>query len=154
MKEIRAQIGDFLEYGATPFVQKTETVQDAIEVMKKWRIGCVLVVESEKLEGIFTERDLLRLVVEHDGDVAGLNMEQVMTPNPQTIGPEGCITYAINKMAVGGFRSIPVVDRDNRVRSVLSIRDVVGHLSEVFSSMDGRWEEDETDHIWIDEGGG
>lgn len=55
-------------------------------------------------------------------------LEQVMTPQPATVGPEDAIEDAAGLMAQGGFRHVPVVDPDGRLVGMLSERDVRGRL--------------------------
>src|SRR5438477_11734245 len=85
----------------------SDTVQDAIRTMREHRIGCVLVVEGERLTGIITERDLLLKVEAAD---RGHPVRDFMTPDPEVLAAEDPIVYALNKMSVGGFRHVPLVD--------------------------------------------
>jgi CBS domain-containing protein len=102
-------------------------VADAIELMNEHHIGCVLVMQRGRLAGIFTERDVLtKVVFRHDG--ALLPVEAVMTPNPETLEMDGTIAYALNLMSVGGYRHLPVIDRDGQPVAVLSVRDIVDFL--------------------------
>src|SRR5206468_4355328 len=85
----------------------TASVRDAIRIMREHRIGCVLVVEEERLTGIITERDLL-LKLEAGSLTAPVRT--LMTPDPEVLAMEDPIAYALNKMSVGGFRHVPLVD--------------------------------------------
>lgn len=60
-------------------------------------------------------------------------VKSVMTPNPETLEPEDSIAFALNKMSVGGYRHIPIVDGAKPV-GVLSVRDVVDFLVDLFPS--------------------
>jgi CBS domain-containing protein len=55
-----------------------------------------------------------------------------MTPNPETLSVHSAVAYALNKMSVGGFRHIPVVDDERRPAFVVSVRDVVEFLVDAF----------------------
>ena len=61
------------------------------------------------------------------------------------------IAYAINKMAVGGFRNVPLVD-DGKVVAVLNVHDVIGHLFDLFVEVSDR--ESSELNPWTDVGGG
>ena len=54
-------------------------------------------------------------------------VRQFMTPGPETLPPDAPVTFAINKMDVGGYRHIPVVQGE-RMLGVISARDVIRHL--------------------------
>jgi len=101
------------------------TVRTAAHMMKEYRIGSVMVVEGERLVGIFTERDALFRVLAGGLDPDRTRLDQVMTPDPTTIAPDRPMVHALHLMHDGGFRHLPVVERGRPV-GVLSIRDAVG----------------------------
>ena len=107
------------------------TVADAVTAMNGQHIGCVLVQTGGKLVGIFTERDVLKRVALHEGSRAQ-KVEAVMTRNPATLEANQSLAFALNKMSVGGYRHIPIVDDGGRPVSVLSIRDIVDFIVELF----------------------
>jgi CBS domain-containing protein len=99
------------------------TVRDAVRVMALRNIGSVLIMEDAVLQGIFTERDLLRRVVGRDLDPARTPVAEVMTVDPVTIGAGQSAAEAAVKMREGRFRHLPIVDADGAVVAVLSQRD-------------------------------
>ena len=107
------------------------TVSEAARLMKSRNVGALMVVEGEKLVGVFTERDaLFRVLAEGlNGDATGLGA--VMTRNPQTISPSAHFTTALQMMHDGCFRHLPVVD-EGRVIGVVSVRDALGPELEAF----------------------
>jgi CBS domain-containing protein len=105
-------------------VDRAAAVADAVDLMRRENIGCVLVCEAEKLVGIFTERDLAV------GKPLSLPVADVMTPNPETVQPQDAIRVAVRKMKAGGHRHLPVVDEMNRPVGVLSVKRVVHYLVE------------------------
>ena len=109
-----------------------DTVQQAIETMQQQRIGCLLVVDQGRLVGIFTERDVLMKTAARSLDIAHTPVEELMTTNPECLGLDDEIVYALNQMSVGGYRHIPLVDSEGRPTGVVSMRDLVGVLVEVF----------------------
>jgi CBS domain-containing protein len=111
-------------------VQPDTALRDATTAMNSARVGCVLVTEGHRLVGILTERDILKKVVgqlDLDCPVA-----QIMTLNPETVGMDDGIAYALNKMHIGGYRHIPVLDRQGRPVGVVSMRDVVKFIVSLF----------------------
>src|SRR5215472_6706351 len=105
-------------------VGPTDTVGQAVAVMAQNRIGSVLVMDGEKLLGIFTERDTVRaLSLSHDAP-----RHQIlswMTPDPKTVSPDEDTDEALKFMLDHGFRHLPVVD-DGKVIGIVSMRDLAG----------------------------
>jgi CBS domain-containing protein len=114
----------------------TSTVTDAMRAMQADHTGCVVITDdgtvNSTLNGIFTERDVLFRIVDRGRNPAHLPLQEVMTPNPETLSVRSAVAYALNKMSVGGFRHIPVVDDEHRPAFVVSVRDVVEFLVEYF----------------------
>jgi CBS domain-containing protein len=103
-------------------VEAAALLTDAVGQMNDRGVGAVLVLEGERLVGVFTERDVLRAVA------AGLTPEATvgdwMTRGPETIEPDDTAEHAAVLMIHGGFRHLPVVDR-GKVAGILSIRDLM-----------------------------
>jgi len=108
-------------------VPESATIRDAIRLMLEREIGAVLVVRDGRAIGIFTERDLLRRVATSGVDQAR-PLGEVMTPDPETLGLEDGIAFALNRMIVGGYRHIPIVDDAGAPLAVLSLREVVAFV--------------------------
>ena len=85
-------------------------------------VGAVLVFEGDKLEGILTERDVLRAVA--DGLDDSTVVRDRMTPNPETLDADDTTEHAAVLMIHGGFRHLPVMEQ-GEVVGVLSIRDLM-----------------------------
>jgi CBS domain-containing protein len=97
----------------------TATVQHACQEMHRQRVGAVLVVdEHTHLLGIFTGRDLVRLLAE-GRDPAKLALDAVMTRDPEHLPPGHTAVEALRLMQDGGFRHVPVVEQ-GRVVGVVS----------------------------------
>jgi CBS domain-containing protein len=88
--------------------------------------------QRSKLIGIFTERDVLFRIVDKGRNPAALAIGEVMTPNPENLSSRATVAYVLNKMSVGGFRHVPVVDDEHRPVCVISVRDVVSFLVNAF----------------------
>ena len=113
-------------------VPPATSVRGAIQRMQEQGVGCVLVEQDGELVGIFTERDVLTKVVGAAIDLDTTPVGSLMTPDPEALSPDDKVQYALNKMTVGGFRHIPLVDDDNRPVGVVSMRNVVDHMVELF----------------------
>ena len=103
-------------------VARNTTVAEAATKMGEQRVGSTLVMEGERLLGIFTERDVLRALGEQF-DAAGHAVSEWMTSEPVTAAPEDDAAKALQTMLDGGFRHLPVVEGD-RVVGVVSMRDL------------------------------
>ncbi len=112
------------------------SVTDAIRAMQGEHRGCVLITgdgsPTTRVIGIFTERDVLFRIVDRGRNPATLPLSEVMTPDPDCLRDDQPIAAVLNKMSVGGFRHIPVVDAEWRPSFVVSVKDVVQFLVEAF----------------------
>jgi CBS domain-containing protein len=110
-----------------PITVSADTPIDvAIARMYEAETDCVLVVAGDRLIGIFTDRDA---VVKAAGKrLASFHVRDFMTPDPVVLRHDDPIAVAIHKMAVGGFRHIPIVE-DGRPTGVVTARDVFHHLA-------------------------
>jgi CBS domain-containing protein len=104
---------------------RTTTVADAARMMKDHRVSAMMVVDGDKLAGIFTERDALFRVIAEGRNPKLTPVESVMTANPKTIGPDRPILQALIMMHEGGFRHVPVVT-NGRPTGMVSARDALG----------------------------
>ena len=104
-------------------------LEDALHIMLENKIGSILVVEDEKLVGIFSERDAVnRVGVEFD-TLRNQPISDFMTPMPGTLEAENKIVFAVHKMAIGRYRHIPIVEGDRPV-GMISIRDILCYAEE------------------------
>jgi CBS domain-containing protein len=111
--------------GQTPIsATKTTTVVDAARLMKQQNIGALLVIDSSRLIGIFTERDALFRVLAAGRDPTTTRLADVMTAQPQTIGPDEPFLHALRIMYEGKFRHMPVVEF-GRPLGMVSVRDAL-----------------------------
>jgi len=108
-------------------------VAAAARLMAAKNVGAVMVVEDERLVGIFTERDLLIRVVARNLDAASTPLADVMTRKPLTIGPDKPFRTALAVMHEKGFRHLPVVE-DGRIVGIVSARSAMDPELEEFES--------------------
>jgi CBS domain-containing protein len=114
-------------------LSETTLVQDAVAHMVVGRQPGVLVVDAEgRLIGIFTERDLLTRVVGADRDPRATPLSVVMTRRPEALSPRDRVCYAVNRMSVAGYRTIPLVDESNRPIGVVTVHDFLKWLAHLF----------------------
>ncbi|MDP6775406.1 MAG: CBS domain-containing protein [Candidatus Latescibacteria bacterium] len=105
-------------------IDPKRTLKDALATMVEKRVGALVVRgESGTLEGIITERDIMR-AVHAEMPLGEKPVEEVMTRDVVTGAPEDHIEYAMNEMTEKRFRHMPIVEADNLL-GVLSIGDIV-----------------------------
>ncbi len=109
-------------------VSPDDTVQVAIARMLEENVGSVAVCEGERLAGIFTERDVLRLAGEGP-DFAEVRVGDVMTTQLVTLAPDDDILDAARLMGERKIRHLPVLEGENLL-GVVGIREVVRALVE------------------------
>jgi CBS domain-containing protein len=102
---------------------------DALQMMVDQEIGALIVTdEANCLAGILTERDYLIKVVGLIADYARQPLLPIMTPNPETVGPNDTVAFAMQKMDIGGYRHLPVVE-DGIPIGIISVRDLMRHIT-------------------------
>lgn len=121
-----------LEPRAPITVEPQTSVLEAVTLMQQERVGCLLVVRAGKLKGIFTERDVLTSVVGKGIETAKVPVRKLMTANPEYLRSNDSIAYALNKMSLGGYRHVPIVDKTLAPVGVISVRDIVNYLVRFF----------------------
>jgi CBS domain-containing protein len=94
--------------------------------MTQHKIGALLVIENNRIAGIFTERDALNKILSAGLDPDATLLDQVMVCNLQTITADKPLSYALYMMAEGGFRHVPVVDQNGAPLGMVSARDALG----------------------------
>lgn len=121
--------GDVIRDTRPIAAKPTDTVADAARLMAEHNIGSIPVVDEQgRLLGIFTERDLARLIAREGAKALEKKLEEAMTRNPVTASPEDPLPELAHKMIEHGIRHIPVVDEQGKLLGVVSIRRVLRHL--------------------------
>jgi len=103
----------------------TSTVQRAARLMLRTKQCAMLVVSGSQLAGIVTEQDIVRRVVATGQDPATTILSEVMTADPDTIGPDELAIKALRMMEDGGYRHLPVV-RGGHIFGIVSRSDFPG----------------------------
>jgi CBS domain-containing protein len=106
-------------------IASTATAADAVRQMQEAGAGCLIVADGGRVRGILSERDLIMKL--EGASVEGRTVGDLMTADPVVLRPDDSIAVAINKMAVGGFRHIPLVV-DGQPTGIVSARDVFRHI--------------------------
>ncbi len=106
-------------------IAPSASAADAVRQMQAANVGCLLVEDADgKLRGILSERDLL---LKLGSTLEGVGVADLMTSDPVVLRADDSVAVAIHKMAVGGFRHIPLV-ADGHVTGIVSARDIFAHI--------------------------
>lgn len=109
-------------------VAPTATVGEVLQTMADNRIGCVMIVEDDAPVGIFSERDALVKLSTEAAEQSERPISDFMTPNPQTLEGSAKIAFAVQRMDVGGYRHVPIVD-DGKLTGIVSVRQILDYLT-------------------------
>jgi CBS domain-containing protein len=102
------------------------SVWDAACIMTKANCGSILVIDAAgELQGILTERDLMTRVLAKALNPQTTLASDVMTRNPQSVGPDMRVADAVVIMIERGFRHLPIINTAGKILGVFSIRDAM-----------------------------
>lgn len=109
-------------------VEATEPVGLAVRLMQNSDTDCVLVMMGTRLAGIITPWDILHKVAGPNEDLNAVTCGEIMTADPVFLRDDDDVAVAINKMSIGGFRHIPLL-QGGTPTAVVSIRDLFRHIA-------------------------
>ena len=104
-------------------------VRDAVSLLAERRIGAVPVIDEGGIQGIFSERDLVRCVSDHGPEVLDWAVDRVMSSPVETVDTQTPILSALATMTNRRMRHLPVVE-GGEIRGIVSIGDLVKHRIE------------------------
>jgi CBS domain-containing protein len=110
-------------------VKPDTTYGDVVAKLQAENKFCAIVLEGNKVKGIFTERDALKRGLLPNIDPA-TPIEKIMTPNPVVIQEDESVARAIHLMYEGKYRHLPVIDDRQEFAGLVSVRDIIYYLSE------------------------
>ena len=108
-------------------------ISEAIGVVDRYRLGHAIVVSPDRvLKGIIADGDLRRMLVAGI-DIESARVEDVMTVDPRTLGPDTPAYDALNQMERHQITALPIVDRAGRVEGIVHLHDLLGKGSFKFN---------------------
>ncbi len=109
-------------------LHESTTVSQALDIMLDQNIGALLVVDSSnKMLGIFSERDLLNRVLDDPNEYPDRPISDYMTADPETVRSNDRLAFVLHKMDNGGYRHLPVL-KDGKPIAMISVRDMLQHI--------------------------
>ena len=118
------KLREIMRAGFLFMVQRDATVREAVQVMTDNNVGIVLVLEGERLVGVFSERDVVRRVVDRGLDPDRTSVGDVMTTEIVVGDPDEDYQSAMRKMDQASIRHLLVV-KGAEMLSMISIRDLI-----------------------------
>ena len=113
----------------------SDSLRSAAETMWRQQTGSLLVMDGEELQGIITERDVMKAVA-RGADPDATTVSEIMTTDVLTVAPTTSLHEAARHMASRWIRHLPVLE-DARVVGVVSQRDLVGVFASLVPDVDG-----------------
>ncbi|MDC1038082.1 CBS domain-containing protein [Candidatus Marinimicrobia bacterium] len=119
---------------ASPLTAEIGTsLKNALNILQQKKQNCLLIVNNGVLVGILTERDLLLKVTGKGFDFDVVTVDEFMTENPEYLSSEDPLAYALNKMHIGGFRHVPILNDDRQPIGLISISNIISTIADYFS---------------------
>jgi CBS domain-containing protein len=111
--------------GKVVTIAPTASLADAAKLLAERRIGALVVTGAgERVVGIVSERDIVRIMASRGAAGLGLSLTDVMTRKVVTCEPTSTVGAIMEQMTAGKFRHVPVVDGE-KLLGIISIGDVV-----------------------------
>ena len=105
------------------------SVLEATRRMNLHKVGALVVMESGRVTGIFTERDALLKLGERANELAEQPISEFMTRKVESLPPTAKIAFAVHRMDHGGYRHVPVVNDKGESVGIFSVRDILSYLT-------------------------
>ncbi|WP_343673146.1 CBS domain-containing protein [Chitinophaga sp.] len=123
-------VRDILQYKghAVYSIHPDSTVFDALSVLVDKNVGALIVLENEKVLGIFSERDYARRIIVKGRASKETLIREIMTEHPISVTESDSIEDCMVKMTEKHIRHLPVIDEQDRLVGMISIGDVVKHI--------------------------
>ncbi len=121
-----------LDQMETVTVRPEESAFEVARRMREAQTGCALVLDDQgKLVGIFTEHDVLNKLMSAEGEAraGGVSVNELMSGNPEALRESDSVAAALNKMAMGRYRHVPIAREDGSY-SVASIKSVLKYIAQ------------------------
>jgi CBS domain-containing protein len=132
-------------------IEKTESVREAVNLMRKNHVGDVVIVEMRENAsiplGILTDRDVVVEILAEDVDLDAVNVGDVMSYQLVTVYEETKLLDAIKQMRIKGVRRLPVVNEQGELQGILSADDILELVVEQLSDIVGLVSKEMTNEI-------
>ena len=133
--DLKTEHVSHLDVSGVSLVSAGTSIRDTLAQMRADRKVVCLVLEQPddgrgtQLAGIFTERDVMRKVIDTQ-NMLDRPVDDVMTPNPITIGPDTAAADALRLMEENHFRNLPIVDQDGNLLGNMTHQAIIQYLAD------------------------
>ncbi len=124
-------VSELLSKKSFLYVLPSDSVEKIVHILQKEKQSAVLIIQHERLMGIVSKRDLLRRTAGNETKLSSMKALDVMTANPEIVKAADPLSFAVNKMAMGGFRHLPVLSEEGDPIGIISIQDVLSFLAQL-----------------------
>jgi len=105
-----------------------DSVREAVRGMSRYNYGCIVVVDNDqRIEGIMTERDVLKRLIDGDLDPHTTTVGQIMTANPRVARRDDLVVDWLRIMSNERFRRLPIVNEDGHLEAIFTQGDFVSY---------------------------
>lgn len=122
-KQLYLRVKDLYINNEKPEVGPDDSLAEVIIEMTRKRLGATVVTDNGHIAGIITDGDLRRMLMRHP-DIDHVKAQEIMTPNPKTIGENDLIADALHKMRQNSITQLPVL-RDGNYVGVIHLHDIL-----------------------------
>ena len=113
-------------------VDSKATIREAANLMNEFEIGCLIVLTNGKVDGIVTERDILKRVVSENRDVDKTAIKEIMSRPVWTIEPNAELETALQRMLKIKIKKLPVVEKGKLI-GLLTLTDIARFQPELLN---------------------
>jgi arabinose-5-phosphate isomerase len=126
-QRLSRRVSDIMLTGkAIPRVPQDASLEEAVAEIDRLGLGATLILSSDNfLRGIITDGDIRRCIAKKK-DLFALSAEEVMTRNPQTVGPDTAAYDALNLMEAHQITVLPITNPIGKIRGILHLHDILG----------------------------
>ncbi|MFO7749491.1 MAG: KpsF/GutQ family sugar-phosphate isomerase [Desulfobacteraceae bacterium] len=127
-QRLSCMVGEIMLTGGNiPSVPVTASLELAVEVMEKFRLGAVMVLEQDNsIAGIVTDGDVRHIIAKKQIDFHRAAVQRFMTKNPRTVSDDSPLYDALNIMEKHQITVLPVIDKNRKTAGVLHLHDILG----------------------------
>ena len=109
-------------------IARSASLAQAAAVLRDRRVGALVVsADGKRIDGIVSERDIVRCLASHGASALGRTVAEAMTAEVVTCRPNDHVGYLMALMTEERIRHVPVLDDDGLLGGIVSIGDVVKH---------------------------
>ena len=124
---------DYLDLSEYCLVQSGTTIRETVATMRAQETNCAFIIRDDALVGIFTDRDVMRRVVDRP-DIWDHPIDEVMTHDPRAAESGESVGEAVAMMDALHFRNVPIRNADGMITGNLTHFSLIRYLADNFQN--------------------